>query len=204
MDDSQQGSRPTAWIIATVALAIAAVGFAIWGFTTKSDLDDANATIDKQKTQLAAQSGEASQTERRLTAFGDRERAAFRRVRRRYIGEETKAGQLKQNIQKEAADVQDARKQTAAAQSQDEKERGGAEAGSAGESAEKPRVCRARSAHSTSSSTHPTRERGAGRRWRSSSRYRSSVSRPTERHRMRKGLVTRHIRNHQIGSRHDS
>ena len=106
MDDSQQGSRPTeqgsrptAWIIATVALAIAAVGFAIWGFTTKSDLDDANATIDKQKTQLAAQSGEASQTERRLTAFGDRERAAFRRVRRRYIGEETKAGQLKQNIQ---------------------------------------------------------------------------------------------------------
>jgi hypothetical protein len=121
MDDSQQGSRPTAWIIATVVFAIAAIGFAIWGFTTKSDLDDANATIDKQKTQLAASQGEASQTEKRLTAFGDRERAAFRRVRRRYIGEETKAGQLKQNVQKEAADVQDARSQTAAAQSQDEK-----------------------------------------------------------------------------------
>jgi hypothetical protein len=121
MDDSQQGSRPTAWIIATAVFAVAAIGFAIWGFTTKSDLDDANDTIAQQKTKLAAQSGEATQAEKRLTAFGDRERAAFRRVKRRFINEETRAGQLKQNIQKEAADVQDARNQTAAAQGQDEK-----------------------------------------------------------------------------------
>ena len=54
-DDSQHGSRPTVWIVATALFAIAAIGFAVWGFMTNSDLDDANATIDKQKTQLAAQ-----------------------------------------------------------------------------------------------------------------------------------------------------
>ena len=51
MDDRSRGTRPTAWILATVVFATAAIGFAIWGFTTKSDLDDANATIDKQKTE---------------------------------------------------------------------------------------------------------------------------------------------------------
>ena len=122
-DDSQQGGRPTVWIVATALFAIAAIGFAVWGFTTNSDLDDANATIDKQKTQLAAQQGEAVQTERRLRAFGERERAAFRRVRRRFIREEAAAGRLKQTIQKEATELQNARSQTAAAQSQDEKDK---------------------------------------------------------------------------------
>ena len=123
MDDSQQGTRPTAWIVATVVFAIAAIGFAIWGFTTKSDLDDANATIDKQKTELAAQQGEATQTERRLQAFGARERAAFRRVKRRFIREAAQASRLRQNIQKEASEVQTARDQTAAAQGEDAKNR---------------------------------------------------------------------------------
>jgi hypothetical protein len=123
MDDSQQGKRPTAWIVATAVLALVAIGFAIWGFTTNSDLDDANATIDRQKTQLAAQEGEATQTERRLRAFGARERAAFRRVRRRFIREEAEAGRLKQTIQKEAGEVQTARNETAAAEGQDEKDR---------------------------------------------------------------------------------
>ena len=123
MDDPQQGKRPTAWIVATAVLALAAIGFAIWGFTTKSDLDDANATIDRQKTQLAAQEGEAVQSERRLRAFGARERAAFRRVKRRFIREEAEAGRLKQTIQKEAGEVQAARNETAAAQGQGEKDR---------------------------------------------------------------------------------
>ena len=122
-DDSQHGSRPTVWIVATALFAIAAIGFAVWGFTTKSDLDDANATIDKQKTQLAAQQGEATQAERRLRAFGARERAAFRRVKRRFIREEAAAGRLKQTIKKEAGELQNARNQTAAAQGQDEKDK---------------------------------------------------------------------------------
>lgn len=128
MDDSQQGRRPTAWIVIAGVCAVAAVGLGIWAFTTNSDLDDANATIDKQKTQLAAQKkelaaqqGEATQAERRLLAFGDRERAAFRRVKRRFIREEAEAGRLNQDIRKEAADVQTARDQTAAAQGQDQK-----------------------------------------------------------------------------------
>jgi hypothetical protein len=123
MDDSQQGDRPTAWIVATAVLALAVIGLAIWAFTTKSDLDDANATIDKQKTQLAAQQGEATQAERRLRAFGARERAAFRRVKRRFIREQAQAGRLKQTIQKEASELETARNQRAAAQGQEAKDR---------------------------------------------------------------------------------
>ena len=123
MDDSQQGGRPTGWIVIAAICALAAIGLGIWAFTTKSDLDDANATIEQQKTELAAQQGEAAQTERRLQAFGARERAAFRRVKRRFIREEAQARNLRQTIKKEAAEVETARGQTAAAQGKDQKQK---------------------------------------------------------------------------------
>jgi hypothetical protein len=37
--------RPTGWIVATAVLALVAIGLAIWGITTKSDLDQANEQI---------------------------------------------------------------------------------------------------------------------------------------------------------------
>ena len=51
---SSSGARPTAWIVIAVICALAAIGLGIWAFTTKSDLDDANATIAKQKKELAS------------------------------------------------------------------------------------------------------------------------------------------------------
>jgi hypothetical protein len=122
-DDSQHGGRPTVWIVATALFAIAAIGFAVWGFMTNSDLDDANATIDKQKQELASSQRSAQSEEGRLRAFGVRERAAFRRIKRRFIREEAAAGRLKQTIQKEAGELQNARNQTAAAQGQAEKDK---------------------------------------------------------------------------------
>jgi hypothetical protein len=103
-------------------LALIAIGLGIWAFTTKSDLDDANATIDKQERQLASEEQTAQGEEARLRAFGERERAAFRRVRRRFIREEAEARNLKVTISKEAAELEQARNEASAAESQDQKD----------------------------------------------------------------------------------
>ena len=51
---SSKDARPTVWIAIAAVCALAAIGLGIWAFTTKSDLDDANATIDSQEQQLAS------------------------------------------------------------------------------------------------------------------------------------------------------
>jgi hypothetical protein len=103
-------------------LALIAIGLGIWAFATKSDLDDANATIDKQEQQLASKEQTAQSREARLRAFGERERAAFRRVRRRFIREEAEARNLKVTINKEAAQVEQARNEASAAEGQEQKD----------------------------------------------------------------------------------
>jgi len=120
MDNAQQ--RPTAWIIATAVLALIAIGLGIWAFSTKSDLDDANATIDEQKQQLASQRSVAASSEQRLRAFGARERAALRRVTRRFVGEETDAATLQRSVHKEAGELDSARSDAASAQTQEKKD----------------------------------------------------------------------------------
>jgi hypothetical protein len=107
-------------IIAGV-LALVAIGLGIWAFTTKSDLDDANDQLDAQKQAQTSQQQAAQSDEQRLTAFGDRERAAFRRVKRDFIREEAQARNLKATIQKEGSDLDAARNQASAAESEDQK-----------------------------------------------------------------------------------
>jgi hypothetical protein len=103
-ESSGRGS-PTLWIGIAVVCALAAVGLGIWAFTTKSDLDDAEAKIDAQQKALAAQRQVAGAQEQRLRAFGDRERVDYRRVRRRLIAEDTTAADLKKRIENEAAQL---------------------------------------------------------------------------------------------------
>ncbi len=116
-----RGGSAVPWIVAAVC-ALAAIGLGIWAFTTKSDLDDANATIERQKDQLASQSQTATAEERRLQAFGRRERQAFRRVRRRLVSERARAGRLQQKVQAEAATLQQTRQQVANAEGAEQRE----------------------------------------------------------------------------------
>jgi hypothetical protein len=109
-------------IIAGV-LALVAIGLGIWAFTTKSDLDDANAQLDAQREARASEQQAAQSDEQRLQAFGARERAAFRRVKRRFIREEAQARRLRSTIQKEAQDLDAARNEASAAESQNEKDK---------------------------------------------------------------------------------
>jgi hypothetical protein len=117
----RRDSRATTWMIISGVLALVAIGLGIWAFTTKSDLDDANATIDEQKQRLASQEQTAGAEEQRLQGFGARERAAFRRVRRRFIREEAQARDLKSTIDKEAQDLDQARSEASSAESQEQK-----------------------------------------------------------------------------------
>jgi hypothetical protein len=126
-------------MIVSGVLALVAIGLGIWAFTTKSDLDDANATIDQQKQQGASAQRTAKAEEQRLQAFGDRERAAFRRVKRRFIGEQGEARNLKATIQKEAADLDQARNEASSAEGQAQKEK--AALNSARQSAQLASVC---------------------------------------------------------------
>ena len=114
---SSSGARPTVWIVIAVICALAAIGLGIWAFTTKSDLDDANATIAKQKKELASSQQAATAEEQQLTSFGRRERAAYRRVR-----ENATAAGLQKKVKDEAAQLQKAQTEVANAQGQDQKE----------------------------------------------------------------------------------
>lgn len=107
MDDSRK--RPTTWIVISAVLARVAIGLGGWAFTTKSDLDDANAQIDGQKKRLAAQQGAASSEEQQLQSFGERERAAFRRVRGRFVREEDLAKSLPGKLSQEASQLHQTR-----------------------------------------------------------------------------------------------
>jgi hypothetical protein len=108
-------------MIISGVLALVAIGLGIWAFTTKSDLDDANDQLDAQRQAQTSEQQTAQSDEQRLTAFGDRERAAFQRVKRRFIREEAQARNLHATIQKEASDLDQARNQVSAAESEDQK-----------------------------------------------------------------------------------
>jgi chromosome segregation ATPase len=58
--------RPTLWIVLTVLFALAAVGLGIWAFSLNSDLDDAEATVEKQDDQIAAQKEQLAAQEEEL------------------------------------------------------------------------------------------------------------------------------------------
>jgi hypothetical protein len=122
MNSQAQGRPPTVWIVLTAVFALAAIGLGIWAFTTKSDLDDANATIDQQEQQLASERRKAGQQEASEKAFGERAEAAYRRVRRRLLRARGEESNLRGTVEKEAKEYKQAQDDVAAADSQDEKE----------------------------------------------------------------------------------
>jgi hypothetical protein len=114
-------NRPTVWIVIAAVCALAAIGLGIWGVTTNSDLDDANARVDELEQQGASEEQTAEAQEQRLQAFGQRERAAYRRVRRRLLREDATAAALQKSVKDEAARLDKARQEVTAAQGADEK-----------------------------------------------------------------------------------
>jgi hypothetical protein len=121
MNESSAGP-PTLWIVIAGVCALAAIGLGIWAFSTKSDLDDAEETIERQQQQLASQKQAASGAEARLVAFGRRQRADYRAVRRHLIGERAAAANLQKKIRTEAGELDQARTEVSDAQGQDQKE----------------------------------------------------------------------------------
>jgi len=109
-------------MIVSGVLALVAIGLGIWGFSTKSDLDDANDRIAALQAQAANERASAQSEEASLRAFGARERAAFRRVKRRFIREEARARSLKSTVNKEASELDSARKEAADAEGAEQKE----------------------------------------------------------------------------------
>jgi hypothetical protein len=105
--------RPTTWIVIAAILALAAIGLGIWGFTTKSDLDDANDTVASQKKQLAEARGvdEATLAKARRT---------HRRLSRDLNAEDVKAGDLRREAAARKRAVEQANANTARANSAEE------------------------------------------------------------------------------------
>src|SRR5690242_8734806 len=52
--ESAQKKHRSPWLWVSLLLALAVIGLAVWGINTKSDLDDANTTIDHLQNQLGA------------------------------------------------------------------------------------------------------------------------------------------------------
>jgi hypothetical protein len=109
-------------MVLTAVFALAAIGLGIWAFTTKSDLDDANATIDKQKQQLASAQAGAARQERAERAFGERAVRAYRRVRRRLLRARGQERNLEGKINQEVAQLKQAQSDVASARTDTEKE----------------------------------------------------------------------------------
>jgi translation elongation factor EF-1beta len=64
-DSAAESGRPghsaRKWIVATIVLALVAIGLGIWAFTLRSDIDDKDAQIAAQQQQLAEQEDIAGQ-----------------------------------------------------------------------------------------------------------------------------------------------
>jgi len=52
--EAAQKKHRSPWLWVSLVLALAVIGLAVWGINTKSDLDDANTTIDHLQNQLGA------------------------------------------------------------------------------------------------------------------------------------------------------
>jgi cell division protein FtsL len=129
MNSRSQGKSPTVWMVLTAVFALAAVGLGIWAITTNSDLDDAEATIEQQRRQLASGERRLETEERRSArveqaerAFGRRAVRAYRRVRRRLVRARGEERELRVTIDKEAGELNQARREVANAESAEARE----------------------------------------------------------------------------------
>jgi septal ring factor EnvC (AmiA/AmiB activator) len=75
--DEHTNTKPTLWIVLAGVLALAAVGLAIWAMTLKSDLNDAEDTVDQQSAQIAAQEQEVAEAKDAGAELVDDAKQAF-------------------------------------------------------------------------------------------------------------------------------
>jgi hypothetical protein len=104
-DRPDDGTRKRLNIAIGVAAlcAAAAIGLGIWGFAKQSDLDDANATIARQKTELAQQRATAADTLAGEQKFGQQVAAQYRATRRKLLRSDKTTAQLRAEVSTQQA-----------------------------------------------------------------------------------------------------
>ncbi len=107
--------RLTIAIALAAVFALAAVGLGIWALTTKSDLDDAHATIDDQKIELAQQRATAANTQARQEKFGRTLAKQYATTRDKLYRSRNTTAQLVRDVNKQKAQYTKAQRQVAAA-----------------------------------------------------------------------------------------
>ncbi len=118
------GKSSTAWIIAFSVAVLIAIGFAVWGFTTNSDLDKANRTIKTQNATITTQQAAiaaASVKEKTAVGIEDQQVKEYSRTRKKLSGAKLSEAQQKQEIATQKAQVVTAQQQLAAANTQQQK-----------------------------------------------------------------------------------
>lgn len=113
--------RLTVAIALAAVFALAAVGLGIWALTTRSDLDDANATIDRQKIELAQQRATAANTQARQEKFGRQVTKSYLKTRGKLLRSRKTTAQLVADVNTQKAQYARAQSQVAAANTATEK-----------------------------------------------------------------------------------
>jgi predicted nucleic acid-binding Zn-ribbon protein len=116
----ERSNRPTLWIVLAGVCAVAAIGLLIWGLSTKSDLDDANARLADEQSTLSDQEREAAAAEAKEQAFGAQALRRFEAVRDRLASADKQVDELKSDVAREADQLTAARAAAASAQGRDE------------------------------------------------------------------------------------
>jgi hypothetical protein len=134
MDETRQppgepngaGERSTMWIIIAGVCAALAIGFAIWAFSLKSDRDDTQAKLKatesalaREQASLSEEERSAAETESKEAAFGTRFQNRYNAVRNRFIAQEKKSDDLKDEVNQEKQDLANAQSAEKQAQGQD-------------------------------------------------------------------------------------
>lgn len=117
LQDDPGRKRLAVAIVLAAVFALAAVGLGIWALTTKSDLDDARATIDRQKIELAQQQATAANTQARQEKFGKAVSRQYAKTRDKLYRSRNTTAQLVRDVNKQKAQYTKAQSQVAAANS---------------------------------------------------------------------------------------
>lgn len=105
------------WIGVAAVLGLAVIGLAIWGFSTKSDLNDANEKIS------SLEQGTKTEEARNvaLKGFSTREATRYRRARASLISADRQDANFKHQVSQDSKALEQARRERASAQSADDK-----------------------------------------------------------------------------------
>lgn len=101
----------------SAVLGIAVIGLAIWGISTKSDLNDANDKISELEQGTRNEQAKNAA----LKGFSTREAARYRRARASLISADRQDESFKRQVSQDSSALERARRERAAAQSADEK-----------------------------------------------------------------------------------